>query len=198
VLWANKTVLSGGDTGMAYNFLLPHIVNVTNQGNQASKSNFGTADVQYANRGSGATKSIADTKSMHRLLIDNLVVDSSLFTYAVPSVSHTAFLRAWATYDATNASPLLPCSDVRLFLQGTYAGTTSIPRIQPGAELQIGLGEDKNTEITSTFVLPTSSEKEQDKSTWFIQDKKKFRVKTTEYVFTVRSTHEAPRLVSPN
>jgi uncharacterized protein (TIGR02231 family) len=126
----------------------------------------------------------------NRLLIDTIELDSFLFSYAAPTIDTKAYLQAWGNYDSKASSPLLSCQDARVFLQGAYSGTTSMETVQPGSRLKLNLGEDRNLRITSTNVLPQHQKMEEDKSTWFVTDKKKFRVKQEEYLFTVRSTHQ--------
>ncbi len=45
------------------------------------------------------------------------------------------------------------------------------------------------------YTPPTQRSEEEDKSTWFTTDKRKFRFKVEEYSFTIKSTHSRPHLV---
>jgi hypothetical protein len=70
-----------------------------------------------------------------------------------------------------------------------YVGTTSLEATQPGGNLKLSLGPDRHIAITSSSVLPTHKGKEEDKSTWFVTDKRKFRVRTEERITTISSTY---------
>ena len=91
--------------------------------------------------------------------------------------------------------PLLDSPQGRVFLEGAYQGTTSVPATQPGATLRLDLGQDRNIEVKSTYVLPRQGSQSEDKSTWFVTDKVKYSVEVVEYAFSVRSSYAAPHLV---
>ena len=134
-------------------------------------------------------------RAKHRLLISTLQVESRVFSYAVPSIDNSAFLRSWGQLDAKLGYPLVGSSDVRVFLKGSFAGTTNFDTIQPGGNAKFNLGKDNNLVVESNEIVPQNHGTEEDKSTWFITDKRKFRVKTNEIVFSVKSTHETNQLV---
>ena len=91
--------------------------------------------------------------------------------------------------------PLLASEYGRIFIENTSIGTTTVPATQGGAALRLNLGADRNIEIKSTFVLPRQGSRSEDKSTWFVTDKVKYKVEVVEYAFTVRSTHDTAHMV---
>jgi hypothetical protein len=91
--------------------------------------------------------------------------------------------------------PLLDSYNARVFMEDTFAGTTSVRASQPGSPVRLDLGPDKNLQLQSTFVLPRKGSQTEDKSTWFVTDKVKYLVESVEYAFTVRSSYDAPHLV---
>ncbi len=138
----------------------------------------------------------------HLILVEKIALqDTQIFTYAVPSQDTTAHLLGWAKYtnvvavpegSQTNTftSPLLPSNHIHVQIQGDNTGTIALHNtIQPNEQIRLNLGTDKQIHISSAAVLPTHKGKEEDKSTWFVRDKKKFRVRTEERVTTVRSSH---------
>ena len=102
------------------------------------------------------------------------------------------FLKSHGVYPSQQAYPVIESSKVRAFIQGSLAGTTNINSVQPGGELKLNLGSDKHLIISSTTILAQNQGKEEDKSTWFVTDKKKYHVKVEELAFSVQvqSTHK--------
>ena len=96
------------------------------------------------------------------------------------------FLKSHGVYPSQQAYPVIESSKVRAFIQGSLAGTTNINSVQPGGELKLNLGNDKHLIISSTKVLAQNQGKEEDKSTWFVTDKKKYHVKVEELAFSVQ------------
>lgn len=167
-----------GDLGSAYHFTCTRAVNISTN-----------------------PKVYTVSPERHRLFVDSIQTPTTVFTYVVPTQSSTAYLQAWGTLNnlKTNSGhvpvPLLHSSSVRVFLQGAYTGTTYLPATQPGGELRLDLGEDQNIKVTHQYIPPTHRSGEEDKSTWFTTDKKKFRFKMEEHSFTIKSTHTKPHLV---
>lgn len=83
----------------------------------------------------------------------------------------------------------------RIFISGTFAGTTSVPASQPGSPIRLDLGLDKNIQLKSAAVLPHQNSRSEDKSTWFVTDKVKYLVENVEYAFSVHSSYDEPHLV---
>jgi hypothetical protein len=78
-----------------------------------------------------------------------------------------------------------------LILQNTYSGTASFSAVNSGGDIRLNLGENKNFQVIATNAVPLSNKMVEDKSTWFVTDKEKFRVKTEETVFTAKNLHPA-------
>jgi hypothetical protein len=76
-----------------------------------------------------------------------------------------------------------------VLLQNAYSGTTNFDAIKSGGDVRINLGENRNIEISATTAVPLNNKMVEDKSTWFVKDKEKFRVKTEETLFSVRNLH---------
>lgn len=161
----------GGDLGAAYTFMTHRDVNISST--------------------SPGMRRGLETNA-HRLMLTSITVPSRVFTYLSPTTSLTPHLLAWG--NLTSTAPLLDAS-ARVFLQGAYVGRTSIPTTQPTDTLKLQLGDDKQLSVTSTYIPPTQRSQEEDKSTWFVSDKKKYRFKVEEYQFSVKSAHTSPQLV---
>jgi hypothetical protein len=60
--------------------------------------------------------------------------------------------------------------------------------------LSVGLcvfvGEDKNIQITATKVLPTHKTKEEESSGWFVNEKKRYHLKSEDWVISVSSSYD--------
>jgi hypothetical protein len=52
------------------------------------------------------------------------------------------------------------------------------------------IGSDKNIEVSSHILPPTHKNKEEEKSGWFIVEKKKYRVKIEDVEISLRSTYK--------
>lgn len=159
---------SGGNMGAAVVFSPKYPVNITS--NHRAGGTF-----QSNGRMAVPVDDTTPTRST-RLFIKETVLVPSLFTYNVPTVESGAFLKAWTTGSASaatasDAMPLLESPTGRVFIDDTYTGTTSVPSTQPGAALRLDLGQDRNVEVKSTFVLPRKGSETEDKSTWFVTDK---------------------------
>jgi hypothetical protein len=181
-------VSHAGDLGGNYVFRVTHHVNISSASGAAKE---------------GMTLS----SGPRRLLINTVPLTSTIFSYAVPSVESKAYLRAWGALPSDSAAPILR-SDVayrgygsrgtmggaRVFLHGTYVGETSIPGVEPGSTARLSLGVDNRLEVRNTPILPKHGNVEEDKSTWFVTDKAKFRVKTEEFSIYAKSSHDKPIL----
>jgi hypothetical protein len=185
----SAVVESAGDLGASYQFQLQHPVNIS------------------SSPGAGSSDG-AETAGPRKLLVDSLKLTSTVFSYAVPSADQRAYLRAWGDLPKDTSVPIIK-SDVsyrsmnggggtsggaRIFIQGAYSGETSVQAVQPGGTMRLSLGLDKNLEVKHTPIFAKHSNTEEDKSTWFITDKTKFRVKTEEFSLYAKSTHAGPML----
>lgn len=123
-----------------------------------------------------------------KILMEKLAIDISIFSYAVPSQNNDVFLTAFGTYP-NHYPPLLPCAQVKLDIHGTYIGSMSMSGYKPGEEFQTNLGQDSNILLTSYDVIPMKQGHEEDKSTWFVTDKKKYLRRFEEKMITVKSLY---------
>lgn len=136
--------------------------------------------------------SLSSTRQ-HRILLANTRVPVSLVSYAVPTLQQTAYLKAYGVYSpVSNRGDIIPILDshaARVFLQGAYSGQTAVPATSPGGNFRVSLGPEQNIKVRTTKVVPKRSSKEEDKSTWFVTDKQKYRVRTEEFAFTAKNTY---------
>ncbi|MEO1034106.1 MAG: mucoidy inhibitor MuiA family protein [Pseudomonadota bacterium] len=70
--------------------------------------------------------------------------DTELLTTVVPVESTEAFLQARFTY--TEALPLF-ASNMRIYVDGTFAGESTMPSALPGNELTLPMGQDRRIEV---------------------------------------------------
>lgn len=172
----SATGSSVGDLGSAHLFTINYPVNISSS-HYKKEINQGVT-----------TRNV----KKHRLLLDSISIDAAhVFTFAVPSQDTQPWLQSWVQYPATATSPLLAAYNSRVLLHGMYAGTTAVESTQPGGKLKLSLGPDRNIQIKTSTVIPTHKGKEEDKSTWFVTDKRKFRLRTEERITTIASTYPA-------
>lgn len=185
---------TSGELGSSYVFALPHLVNVSTQSKQRMNDEIPAIS----------------SKKVNKMFIDSILVDDSVvvFSYAVPTSSTYSYLRAWGTYTGESMSkntgiPLLSSNNARLYLEGYYAGVTNVPALQPGGDMKLNLGIDKNIDIRVTKSCPTKRTitevtPPENSFIWFSLkqgEKKKYSVKTEENYFVIKSTHTRPHLV---
>lgn len=184
-----------GDLGTSYVFNVFHPVNVPCQKSQEEKS---------------VVQSFTSS-SPSKLFIDTLTITSDIYTYAVPTSKSMSYLKSWGNYTGgtlkfPDASvSLLGGPSTRLFIQGLYTGELSLPEVQPGNNLKLSLGQDKQVSVKVTNSLPTKKHEEVKISTpssWLTMigvgksgEKIKLNVKEVEYFFTVKNTHKKMHLV---
>lgn len=181
---------STGDLGATYVFTPHHPVTVA--------SNTVTDSVDTQHRRQKIPQQNVNTQTKTRLFIDEMSIKPLVYSYIVPTMTDVAYLKAWGDYtssDSKSLVPLLTCNSARIFLQGAYSGVTNMLATQPGGYMRLNLGEDKNIKFSSAYVYPREGSKEEDKSTWFVTDKVKYNVQTTEHAFSVKNTHEEDHLV---
>jgi uncharacterized protein (TIGR02231 family) len=173
--------VSSGDLQSTHLFQIVHRVNLSSS---TSSQRINTIPSMY--------HSLVYTPSSlldkQKILMEKLAVDVSIFSFAVPSQGNDVFLTAFGSYP-NNYPPLLPCSQVKLDIHGTYIGSLAMPGYKPGEEFQVNLGHDANILLTSYDVIPLKQGHEEDKSTWFVTDKKKYFRRFEEKMITVKSLY---------
>eukprot|EP00598_Pedospumella_elongata_P005988 CAMPEP_0184970786 /NCGR_PEP_ID=MMETSP1098-20130426/3135_1 /TAXON_ID=89044 /ORGANISM="Spumella elongata, Strain CCAP 955/1" /LENGTH=711 /DNA_ID=CAMNT_0027492765 /DNA_START=79 /DNA_END=2214 /DNA_ORIENTATION=- len=190
-----------GSLGSCVVFTPSHRVNISsnqrangNNGNSGNNGNYGN----YAHHQHQHNILTSAPTTSTRLFIKEFSLSPQVFTYAIPTM-HTAGLRAWVLNKDNNGKadsvPLLDSPHGRVFIDGTYTGSTNIAATQPGSPVRLELGADRNIQVSSTFVLPRQGSQSEDKAGWFVNDKIKYQVEILECAITVRSTHAAPHLV---
>lgn len=86
--------------------------------------------------------------------------------------------------------PLLPSSKVRLKVQEADLGSSSLSGVTlPGETLKLNLGTSKGLYVQYTPVMAKYNSKEEDKSSWFVKDKRTYRIRTVESITTLRNTN---------
>lgn len=176
-------VSARGDLGASYLFDLTHPVSINS-----------TNTPQLKNP-SGGSSHISHSVS-HRFFIQSANVDAVVYTLVVPSSDLDAYLMAHThEFKTDTATPVLPSRSARVYVQGNYMGNSNMPAVQPGGTLSLNLGKDRGVDVSSTHVIPKKLSAEQDKSTWFVRDKKTFRIRDEEFLFTVKSMHTTNQLV---
>ena len=187
----SASVERAGDLGASFQFKLQHPVNISSY-------------IQPGVYRQGGTQ----VSGPQKLLVSTLSLSSTVFSFAVPSADTRAYLRAWGDLPKEGNVPLLKSGvssfrhfnggnsgGGRIFIQGTYSGETSVDEVQPGGVVRLSLGFDKNVEVKYTPVFAKHSNTEEDKSSWFVTDKTKYRVKTEEFSIYAKSTHPTPTLL---
>lgn len=192
-------VVTQSDLGASFIFQLNHPTSI----NSTDQATLGRPSVGPRGGTVGATAPTA--AAPHRIFIQSVHVEASVFSFAVPSADSDAFLLSHTPHfiDTGHGSegenpqpvPLLASHKSRVFIEDSFIGSTSLPAVQPSGELTLNLGVDKRLKVVATRVLAKRSKEEEDKSTWFVSDKKKFRVKTEELLFTLTSSHVNTQLV---
>lgn len=169
---SSADVVNTGGLQMSSSYQISHPVNVTS--NSSPKH---------------VTPHYYQPKDDHKLLIDKISLQANMFTFAVPSIRSEAYLVGFTQFPSDRTASLLPSYQMRLDIDDNHVGTSSFPELSPGDHLRLNLGVNRNIKITSHEIIPSHSNKEEDKSTWFVKDKKNFRVRTYERVFTIKSTY---------
>lgn len=126
----------------------------------------------------------------HKLLIQKIKLDSKLYTYVVPAQQQESYLTTFTKYPATSSLLLSSHGRMRINLEGNHVGTTAyFPGIRPNEVLKLNIGVNHNIVVTSKDVIPSHLNAEEDKSTWFVTDKRKFRLRNMERIITVKNTY---------
>jgi uncharacterized protein (TIGR02231 family) len=112
------------------------------------------------------------------LLTDAL--EPSLSARSVPKTDSNAYL--YAKIKLPKGTPLLP-GRVYLFRDGTFAGTTNIPLLQPGGEHDLGFGVDDQVKIK--YAVLEEKRGESGLISTLRNDSRNFRV-------TLKNLHERP------
>lgn len=98
---------------------------------------------------------------------------TKLVTIVVPRESEEAFLTARFTYD--QKLPLYR-SDMTVFVDGVFAGYSTMPTALPNAEVDLPMGQDRRIEVNAVALGDTSGDK---------GIVRKRRTVATDYVFTL-------------
>jgi len=106
-----------------------------------------------------------------------------LVTRVRPRESRSAFLAARLDYDGD--LPLYE-SPMRVYVDGAYAGRTSMPAIQPGATVTLPMGDDRRVEVRVTDRGRDRGEE------GFVSRR---RTETFSYLFEITNRRPAPSLV---
>eukprot|EP01039_Chlorochromonas_danica_P004187 gene4188-4600_t len=125
----------------------------------------------------------------HTLFVGQTTFPMHVFTYVVPSISSETYLAGIGEYpDAT--LPLLPSDDVSFDIQGSYVGRGSVDGAKAGQPVVFNLGQDKAVLLSSQKVYPSRKGVEDDQSSWFVVDKKRYNVRTEERLISLHNTHD--------
>ena len=170
---------SSGNLQMSTSYQILHRVNVTNT---ESKSYFRHRNHHHDSAGYGIYNE-------HKLLIDKFTLYGNLYTFAVPSVDAESYLVGFTHLPSTSKTPLLSSSYMRLDIDNDHIGTSSFPGLHPGDRIKLNFGVNHNVQISSNEIVPSHLNKEEDKSTWFVTDKRKYRIRTYERLFTIKSSY---------
>lgn len=109
--------------------------------------------------------------------------DTELVTRIVPRASTQAFLTARFTY---NESVPLYRSDMRVFVDGVFAGFSEMPTALPKAEVLLPMGQDRRVEVKA------ESQGGEDGSGGIISRRK---TEVTDYVFEITNRRDRPSIV---
>ena len=161
---SSVSVSNGGDLGSFYELTLPHPVTINSTG---------TSGI------SGVSTSA--NSPLHRIFIREDRIPTAVFSYAIPSTSTKAYLRAYTPHYEYNTGqsgqfdqntgqsghekgdksviPMLSSKNSRLYVNGGFIGKSATAAVAVGSELKLNFGENKRIEITNTYVVPKNSEK---------------------------------------
>lgn len=186
--------ISSGDMQQSFSFIVSHKVNISSTTPPTKTSLPSTPVIP-------PLLTRVETPGSRRLLISESTVEPFLYSYVVPSLcrgsgnvdNHCATLTSLTRLPSS--SPRYPEGEARLFIQGAYIGTTTFHEASPNSFFELSLGSDHQLHISTVFIPPKGKGVEEDKSTWFVSDKKSFRAITYEWQVTVRSEHPHPVLV---
>lgn len=181
-----------GDLGSFYELTLPHPVTIN-----ATSANTHSRPIGGA------------TSPMHRVFVRKDEIPTAVFSYAVPSTSAKAYLRAYAPkYEngqKDGVIPMLSSKNSRLYLNGGFVGRSPTPAVAVGSELKLNFGENKRVEISHTHVLPKNFKKGKNvDSGSFWNDfvtvatgagAKKMRIHRDEFLISVKNLHSTDHFV---
>lgn len=109
--------------------------------------------------------------------------NARLVTQIVPRQSTSAYLAARFTYD--KAVPLYS-SDMRIYVDGVYAGASQMPTALPEAEITLPMGQDRRIEVSA-------NDQGGKRGQQGIIGKRKTEV--TDYLFTITNRRSQPTVV---
>lgn len=167
-------VESGGDIFRDYLLRVGHTVNISSRPEDVPSN--------------GGGKSVPEGY-YHTLFVGQATFPMHVFTYVVPSISSEPYLAGIGEYpDAT--LPLLPSEDVSFDIQDTYVGRGSVNGAVAGQPVVFNLGQDKAVRLSSQKVYPSRKGVEDEQSSWFVVDKKRYSVRTEERLVSIHNTHD--------
>lgn len=196
-----STVESLGNLGANYVFKLSHKINITSRASSGTVNpleghtrdeNFFLQDQTLIERNNPQHNNMVTkvVEGRQRLSIQSLKLLCHVYTFAVPSLNNGAYLQMLSKYSSASSIPLLQSTqNARIFIDGAFTGISDMPQSLPGSTIRLNLGQDKNIQISSHAVLPQHTGLEEDKSTWFVTDKRKFRLKTMESLIKATSNY---------
>eukprot|EP00599_Poterioochromonas_sp_BG-1_P013960 CAMPEP_0173162964 /NCGR_PEP_ID=MMETSP1105-20130129/19628_1 /TAXON_ID=2985 /ORGANISM="Ochromonas sp., Strain BG-1" /LENGTH=387 /DNA_ID=CAMNT_0014082909 /DNA_START=122 /DNA_END=1285 /DNA_ORIENTATION=+ len=127
----------------------------------------------------------------HTMLIKSLTIPIDMFTYVAPAIDATAYRIAFGKFP-TDESPLIPSYDLensRIEIGDEYTGNTVFRGMQSGQSFQQNVGSDPLVKVSYLTSLPTNSQVEEGKNTWFVKDSIKYKVITEEKTITIKNSH---------
>ncbi len=109
-------------------------------------------DVTFAVPGKVSVTGNGDAK---RVVLMTDALEPALSSRTVPKIDTNAYL--YARLKSPKGTPLLP-GRVYLFRDGTFAGTASLPLLQPGEEHDLGFGVDDQVKVRHIVLEETRGE----------------------------------------
>lgn len=124
--------------------------------------------------------SVAGNGDAKRVVLVTEELEPKLSSRTVPKADTNAYL--YVTLNLPKGTPLLP-GRVYLFRDGTFAGTSSVPLLQPGEEHDLGFGVDDQVKVRYTVL------EEKRGSSGLISS---LHVDSRNYRVSVKNLHERP------
>ena len=131
----------------------------------------------------GRTSVLNDTGEAITLDLASFEFNANLVTQVVPRESTQAFLAARFSYDQ---SVPLYASEMRVFVDGVFAGLSEMPDALPGSEILLPMGQDRRLEVRS------ESQGGEGGSSGFIG---RNRTEMTDYMFEITNRRDRPSIV---
>eukprot|EP01038_Epipyxis_sp_PR26KG_P005887 gene5887-8120_t len=172
-------------TTSQYNYNIPNAKNNPSNFNTPGTAQFaqphGSGELLFSNSEPYSVK--------HLLLMKNIILNTTMFTFVAPSVDEMPYLLSWTNYPNKQTVPLLSSQVAKKQIQGSFIGQSSFNRVLPGENFILDFGESKFIHVTTNYIVPKHSSKESDSLSWFVLNNKKFRLKLEERITTIRNNH---------